>query len=171
MASCGPAPASRAVAPAPPAPVAGSEPAGTTVVVVTVDGARWEEVFRGVDPALGGAYGLREHELIDARSLVPNLAGLVSGYGAALGAPEVGAEIRASGPNFVSLPGYTELFTGRGPSTCRDNACGATTEPTVIDELTARFGCSPEDAAVVTSWPDIGRVAAMRPDCSSMSSA
>jgi hypothetical protein len=148
----------------------GAEPAGTTVVVVTVDGARWEEVFRGVDPALGRAYGLRESEVVDARSLVPNLAGLTAGYGAALGAPEVGVEMRASGPNFVSLPGYTELFTGRGPSACRDNACGAIAEPTVIDDLALRFGCSPEDAAVVTSWPDIGRVAAMRPDCSSMSS-
>ena len=170
MASCGPVPATRAPAPVAAPPAEPSEPGGTTVVVVTVDGVRWEEVFRGVDPALGAAYGLREHELIDARSLVPNLAGLISGYGAAFGAPEVGTEMRASGPNFVSLPGYTELFTGRGPSTCRDNACGATTEPTVIDDLTARFGCSPEGAAVITSWPDIGRVAAMRPDCSTMSS-
>jgi len=101
---------------------------------------------------------------------VPSLSALAVASGAAFGAPELGSEIRASGPNFVSLPGYTELFTGRGPSSCADNACGAVSEPTLIDELSARYGCLPEGAAVVTSWPDIGRVVAQRPDCTTMSS-
>jgi hypothetical protein len=43
-------------------------------------------------------------------------------------------------------------------------------EPTLIDDISVRFGCRPEAAAVITSWPDIGRVAATRPDCTTMSS-
>ncbi len=170
LSSCGPAEPPRA------APQRGSlvdhatASTGTTVVVVTLDGARWEEVFRGVDPELARAYGLGESELLDARALVPHLSGLVSGYGAALGAPELGAQMRASGPNFISLPGYAELLTGRGPSFCHDNSCALVTEPTVLDELTARYGCVPEDAVVITSWPDIGRVAAQRSECTTMSS-
>ena len=170
LASCGPAAPLRSAAVSEPLPALAPEPIGTTVVLVTIDGARREEVFRGVDGVLGRGHGLRESELLDARALVPSLHALTVAYGAAFGAPELGGEIRASGPNFVSLPGYTELLTGRWPSSCADNACGAVREPTLIDDLAARFGCSPGAAAVLTSWPDIGRVAAQRPDCTTMSS-
>ena len=170
LASCGPAgrPQSAPVAEVPAAAEAG--PIDTTVVFVTIDGARREEVFGGVDRALAQSHGLRPAEALDARALVPNLSALRADSGAAFGASALGGEIRASGPNFVSLPGYTELFTGRGPSSCADNSCGAVSEPTLVDDISARFGCLPAAAAVVTSWPDIGRVAATRPDCTTMSS-
>jgi len=170
LGSCGPAGPQRSALVAEPLPVAGLEPVGTTVVLVTIDGARREEVFRGVDATLARAHGLRASEELDARALVPNLSALMVEYGAAFGAPALGSEIRASGPNFVSLPGYTELLTGRAPPSCADNACGAVREPTLADDISARFGCSPETTAVVTSWPDIGRVAAQHPECTTMSS-
>jgi hypothetical protein len=37
---------------------------------------------------------------------------MIAGGGAALGAPEHGAEIAASGPAFKSVPGYIEIFSG-----------------------------------------------------------
>jgi hypothetical protein len=171
VASCGPTDPGRVTALGASATIAAdTETWGTTVVVLAIDGARWQEVFRGVDAELGKSYGLASTELLDARALVPNLAALLEGYGAALGAPEVGGEMRASGPNFVSLPGYSEILSGRGPSGCKDNSCAGPSEPTVIDDLTARHGCSPGSVAVVTSWPDIGRVAAQRAECATISS-
>ncbi len=171
VASCGPTDAGRIRAEvASPARGLDTESWGTTVVVIALDGARWQEIFRGVDPMLAKSYGLAPSELLDAPALLPNLAALVEGYGAALGAPEVGGEIRASGPNFISLPGYSEILSGRGPSGCKDNGCAGPSEPTVIDDLTAQHGCSPRAVAVVTSWPDIGRVAAQRAECATISS-
>src|SRR5439155_19000501 len=69
----------------------------------------------------------------------------------------------ASGPNFVSLPGYTELFTGRAPIACSDNDCARTHLPTVADELRA-CARSPREVAIFSSWPQIERAASSRPD-------
>jgi len=145
-------------------------PADVTVVILTIDGARSREVFQGTDPALARAQRLRAGRVLDARALVPNISSLAANPGAALGVPRFSREMRASGPNFVSLPGYAELLTGRGPSFCRDNGCRGPSEPTLLDELTARYGCSPQASAVVTSWPDIGRIASQHAECITMSS-
>src|SRR5262245_34502845 len=83
-----------------------SAPATRTVVLVAIDGVRWHEVFEGVDPALADRYGLTRSERLDAESLTPNLHRLMTREGAAIGAPGEGPEMVASGPNFMSLPGY-----------------------------------------------------------------
>src|SRR5262245_1253105 len=68
-------------------------PPATRLVLVTLDGVRWQDTF--------GAH---------ARELLPNLYGRVIDRGVALGAA---TPLSASGPNFVSLPGYRELLSGR----------------------------------------------------------
>jgi len=141
-------PSARALA-SPPRPVL------TTVVLVALDGVRWQEVFRGIDPVLAE----KSHMAQDDRDadLAPNIHRLIATRGAALGAD--GAEIRASGPNFVSLPGYTEMLTGRR-SACRDNDCAPIDRPTLLDELAAS---SPSPLAVISSWERIERVVAREP--------
>lgn len=131
----------------------------THVVIVTLDGARGHELFGGADAELAARHGLKPEERLSARELAPNLWALVEGGAVVLGAP--GAPMRASGPNFVSLPGYAEIMTGRGPSCCRDNDCRWVSEPTLIDDLALAHGGDGSLAAVVSSWPDIGRVVAM----------
>src|SRR5689334_22503125 len=42
------------------------------VVLVTIDGVRWQEIFSGVDPALSGEAAPRG-EAASARGLTPNL--------------------------------------------------------------------------------------------------
>lgn len=125
------------------------------VVVVTLDGVRFREVFEGVDPELARARGVPPTAWQSAADLLPNLHRLMSRDGAALGAPGLGPGISASGPNFVSLPGYSEIFSGRRVTGCTDNACRGSNAPSVADELAERRWHS----AVVTSWPDIARVA------------
>lgn len=104
------------------------------VALVTLDGVRPEE-------ALGGAEAL------------PGLEALAAS-GVALGRAE---PFEASGPNFVSLPGYTELYTGIGPSRCADNDCTSAGAPTLVDRVVRQHG--EEDAAVIASWEPIRRVA------------
>ncbi len=156
--------ATHGVAAAPPPP---EQP--THVVIVTLDGARPREIFEGVDPELARAQGLPEAAVVAAHTLLPNLSELM-GAGAVFGSAADGAPMQASGPNFVSLPGYTELMTGRGPSSCADNGCRWVGEHTLVDDLTRARGCRSERAAVVSSWPDIGRVVALRAECATVSS-
>ena len=128
------------------------------VVLVVLDGARWQEVYGGVDPKLAAG----AHVRLDATPM-PRLRASVAARGVAIGAPGHGAIVRASGPNFVSLPGYTELFTGRTPTSCGDNYCGRTPVPTVADELGAHAD-SPGEVAVIASWPEIERAASVSPE-------
>jgi len=145
-----------------------TKPRPVTVVLLAIDGVRWQDVFRGVDPNLTEASVARVDRL-RAEALMPNLYGLAENGGVLVGAPDSGASVFASGPELLSLPGYTEMLTGRRVHGCRDNSCGATTEPTLADEIASSPGVRTEDVAVITSWPDIGRVAAQHPDRIAMS--
>lgn len=138
-------------------PDAWSEP--TQVVLVTLDGSRFGEIFVGVDPALAADHHLPAERVVSAAQLMPHLHELISA-GVALGAPGHGAAISASGPDFVSLPGYSEIFSGRRVTACKNNGCDGSNAPSVADQLVEQARGS---AAVVTSWPDIARVAAANP--------
>jgi hypothetical protein len=178
FASCAPAPL-REVAPilagvSPaalpiPSPPAGTRPSvprdgGTvvrSVVVVTIDGARWQEIFRGADPAFANDEDLEDGA---PERVTPTLHRWMSSEGVGFGAPGHG-EVRASGPKFVSLPGYTEIFTGR-PSRCHSNGCGPIQVPTLVDELLDEG----KDALIVSSWERIARAAAEDPSRVELSS-
>ncbi len=131
----------------------------TQVVLVTLDGSRFEEIFSGVDPVLAAEQRLPAERIVSAEELMPHLHGLMRA-GVALGAPGHGGAISASGPEFVSLPGYSEIFSGRRVTACKNNSCSGSHVPSVADQLVEQARGS---AAVVTSWPDIARVAAANP--------
>ena len=127
------------------------------VIVVALDGARFREIFAGTDPELSRRQNLPEERQKNAPQLMPHLHALITGAGAALGAPGHGASISASGPDFLSLPGYSEIFSGRRVTSCRDNGCQGSGAPSIADELAEAPAAW--KTAVVTSWPDIARVA------------
>ena len=139
-----------------------ASPPPVAIVVVTLDGVRWHEVFEGVDAKLAASHGLAPSEVVGAAELTPNLHRIVATHGAALGAPGVGATISASGPNFVSLPGYAELLSGRRRTGCRDNQCTGSGAPTLLDDFGAGSLRETAQVALFTSWPDIARVASER---------
>ncbi|HEX9104133.1 MAG TPA: hypothetical protein VF997_18100, partial [Polyangia bacterium] len=114
-------------------------PAATpALILVTIDGAIAADVF-------------------DARTM-PTLAALAA-RGVALGG--AAAPMVASGPRFVSLPGYREILTGRRHTDCVDNDCPALDEPSLLDELRATDAPDPSDVAVVASWETIARAASI----------
>jgi hypothetical protein len=112
-----------------------------SLVLVTIDGARAEEVLGRAD-------------------LLPNLHRLVD-RGIALGGAD--APMIASGPRFVSLPGYREILTGRRGTTCRDNDCAALDEPTLLDELRLAGGLSSDDVVAIASWEVVDRAVSIAP--------
>ena len=130
--------------------------ASRTAVLVAIDGVRWQDVFGGVDAELADAKGLTPEERVDMTHLVPNLHRLMTRDGAVIGAPASTTPMRASGPNYVSLPGYMEMLTGRRDTGCTSNACGEVPFATIADDVAERGGL----AAVVASWPGIEHAAA-----------
>lgn len=127
-------------------------PQKTSYILVALDGVRWQEIFEGSDPT-------RTDEVVSARDLTPHIHALAD-RGVALGAPGH-TEFSASGPNFVSLPGYSEMLVGRPPA-CTDNDCSQTPSFTLIDGFAERYGA--ETVAAFTSWRNIERVAASGSD-------
>ncbi|MDF2693806.1 MAG: hypothetical protein K0S65_2189 [Labilithrix sp.] len=111
--------------PAAPRDVEGGRGVDAPVVIVAIDGVRWQEVFQGTDRT-------RTSSALPASSLFKNLHGLGHERGAFVGAPGHGI-IAASGPNYVSLPGYTEILGGRA-SRCTNNECARTALPSILDE-------------------------------------
>ena len=124
------------------------------VVVVTLDGARFQEIFWGVDAAQARESGTPTRVRENARELMPNLHRQMTEQGAALGAGR-GPHISASGPDFVSLPGYAEIFTGRRATGCLDNGCPGASFESIADQVAAQSGAK---SAIITSWPAIERV-------------
>jgi hypothetical protein len=137
------------------APASGRAPVARhvdTVVVIAIDGVRWQEVF----------------EDGDRKPSTPELRDIATRSGAALGAPGHGATISASGPEFVSLPGYLELLTGIGPSGCTSNRCQVS-HPTLADDFAVEPGVGPDQVAVIASWDGIARAASLDPSCITLS--
>jgi hypothetical protein len=130
------------------------------VVLITVDGVRWQEIFQGVEAARAKSAGLAGCDVVTAAQLLPNLSAL-AGSGVALGGD--GGEMVSSGPNFVSLPGYRELLTGRAGGSCTHNLCGPIDERTLLDELRG------EEPAVIASWEKLTNAAARDPRVATVS--
>jgi hypothetical protein len=129
------------------------------VILVTIDGVRWQEIFRGADPDLAAEADLPRGELRTARALTPNLHRLFFDGGTVLGDPRLGEPFLASGPRYVSLPSYLEIMTGAA-SGCDGNECQPEVGWTIAAEV-ARRGAR-GGSAVFSSWSTISR--AVPPD-------
>lgn len=138
---------SQQVSPSPPSPLAVVErpETPTVVILVTVDGVMWQDIFEG--SVLHFPDGSSKENFLGRQLLFPNLFR----YGRAMGAPGYGQPILASGPNFVSLPGYTELFTGTSHTGCGNNFCDGAQVPTLADDIRSHAK-SPDNVAVFSSW-------------------
>jgi hypothetical protein len=134
------------------------ERAESAVVLVVLDGVRAQELFGGADARLAREHGLDSRPWASPRELTPNLHRMLDTDAVAIGAPGHGAEIAASGPRFISLPGYLEIFAGRPDPGCEGNNCDRPPARTIADDVRESSGAG--DFAMVTSWPNIARAAA-----------
>jgi hypothetical protein len=129
----------------------------SAVVLVVLDGVRWQEVFNGADRTLARQHGVNPSPWASPRALMPNLQHMIDTQGMAIGAPGHGWEIATGGSQRISLPSYREIFTGRADPTCLSNDCAQPLGRTVADDV--YDACGPRDVAVVASWPTIARAA------------
>jgi hypothetical protein len=133
----------------------------SAVVLVVLDGVRWQEIFNGVDRTMTRQRGTTALAPTGPDDLMPNLHRLIESEGLAIGAPGHGGEISATGPQFISLPGYIEIFSGKPDFGCHWNECAPAPVRTMTDQIQDASGV--DDVALVASWPNIARAASAAP--------
>ncbi len=95
------------------------------VIVVTIDGMRWQEVFGGADRTLitgadGGVVDTvstlrrfwRDDRVARQQATMPFLSTIMAERGILLGDSAAGSVMRVANNQRFSYPGYNELFTG-----------------------------------------------------------
>lgn len=105
------------------------------VIIVTLDGLRWQEVFGGADDSLlddklGGVRDLpgvkrrywRETASERREALMPFLWGTVTKQGQVFGNPRRGAQAVSTNGLKFSYPGYSEMFCGVADARVDSNA-------------------------------------------------
>lgn len=112
------------------------------VVLVSIDGVRWQEVFAGADPKLHQQpQWVKTPELIRAfkpgqpELLMPFLHNTVMQQGITVGDRSQGSAINVSNPYQISYPGYQELLAGFSDPSIRSNNKVANPNVTVLEWL------------------------------------
>lgn len=147
-------------------------PATENVVLIMIDGVRWQEVFSGADAALmsaedGGVGSSDTSALREAfwrgsaaarrSALMPFLWGTVASEGAIYGNPDLGSHARVENPMWFSYPGYNEALAGFPDSTIDSNDAPPNANVTVFEWLSRRPGFRGRVAAFGT-WDAFPRI-------------
>lgn len=129
------------------------------VVLITLDGLRWQELFRGLDIRLASddSYSKQQSELMRqfwdddpaarARLLFPFLHGNVFEQGSVIGNRDLCSCARVANPWYFSYPGYSEILTGVVNETINSNRKIPNPERTVHELLEGIDGFAGRTAA------------------------
>ena len=123
------------------------------VIVVTLDGMRWQEIFDGADRGLitgpdGGVADTtftlrrfwRDDRAARRQAMMPFLSGVVADRGILLGDSAAGSLMRVANDRRFSYPGYNELFTGEPDPRIDSNNKVPNPNVTVLEWLAGRPG-------------------------------
>lgn len=131
------------------------------LVLVTLDGLPWTEVFRGADPQRAADTAFTpQAELIrkdfldpaDRRAaLMPFLTAVVAKDGVLLGDRDHGSCAAVANTRWFSYPGYNEILTGRPDPTIQSNAHGPNANVSFLEWLNRRPGFHGK-VEVAASW-------------------
>lgn len=139
------------------------------VILITLDGARIEEVFGGLDRAvlqsqLNDRQRLEDQPVYkrfwadtpEARrqKLMPFFWGtLMRDAGSVAGNPARGSRVHLSNGHWFSYPGYSEILVGRAhDDTIKSNDAVRNPYPTVLEFLQKDAGLSKVQAGAFASW-------------------
>lgn len=143
--------------------VSGPIRAAENVVLITIDGVRWQELFRGLDRRLAEHedYSARSDELLsrfwrdadtDRRGLImPFVYQALTGQGVMIGDRDQGSCARMSNDWNFSYPGYNEILSGVTNDSINSNAKVPNPERTFL-ELLQQHPAFAGRAAAFGSW-------------------
>jgi hypothetical protein len=131
----------------------GADPRPRNVILVTIDGLRWQEVFRGAEEAFftkeagGVPVPVREALRRDfwaatpaerRQKLMPFFWSTVLQQGQVYGNRDAGSRVSVSNPQWISYPGYNEILTGAPSSVVVTNALIPNPHVTVLGWLNTK---------------------------------
>lgn len=137
------------------------EPLPENVVLVTVDGVRWQELFRGPDRALldpdrdRGWLNLLEREPTPEgrrAGLMPYLWKDLIPRGVAIGNRDLGSRMEVKNPHRFSYPGYAELLRGKPVPGIDSNVRRFSPSETVLQFVRRNLRLSYAEVAAYASW-------------------
>ncbi len=137
--------------------------ASENIVIVTMDGMRWQEIFGGADSLLtndtAGRYStnyIKENfwaatDEDRKRKLMPFFWNEVAAKGVILGSRKYGNNFENANPYFFSYPGYNEIFTGYPDTAVNSNDKILNKNENVLEFLNKQQGFKGKVAAF-GSW-------------------
>lgn len=132
------------------------------VVIVTLDGMRWQEVFKGVDSAIivNKKFTSDSEQVtknfwssaINERraKLFPFVWNTVAQYGQLYGNRTKGSEVNNANPYKFSYPGYNEIFTGYPDTAVNSNDKIPNRNENVLEFINKQKGYTGKVAAFAT---------------------
>jgi len=140
------------------------------LIVVTFDGYRWKDVFRGADSALlfAAAKGRKDSaELINnfwgkdererRKKLMPFFWKTFGIKGQVYGNRDLGSNVNVKNKYWFSYPGYNEIFTGYADTIINSNDYPANPNITVQEFINKQPGYR-NSVAAFTSWVAFERI-------------
>ncbi|WP_019961555.1 alkaline phosphatase family protein [Woodsholea maritima] len=128
------------------------------VILISVDGVRWEEVFRGPDPELTANEDFTDRaEQLNAdflsqddpaRALMPFSHDVIAQQGVLIGNRDAGSCGQLSNTMIFSYPGYNEILTGKADPRINSNAKIPNANVTILEWLNQQ----PEHAGKVYAF-------------------
>ncbi len=133
------------------------------IIIVTLDGMRWQEIFKGLDPVLSAdstftrdrdglksKYAAATEQESRAR-LFPFLWKTVAEKGQLYGNRRYGNKVDNANPYWFSYPGYNEIFTGYPDTAVNSNDKILNKNENVLEFLNKQKGFQGKVAAF-TTW-------------------
>jgi hypothetical protein len=140
------------------------------IIIVTTDGLRWQEVFKGIDPVLvadknfnqGDSAAIMKQyggssEAIKRRNLLPFLWDSIVTLGQIYGNRAFGNKVDNSNPYWFSYPGYSEIFCGFVDTLINTNDYQPNPNTNVL-EFINKHEAFKERVAVFAAWDAFDRI-------------
>ncbi len=149
----------------------------TNVIIITLDGARTQEIFGGLDLAVFKSAD-KEAEKTAAyknfwadtpkqrrEKLMPFFWGtLMRSHGSIAGNRDLKSSVQTTNKLFFSYPGYSEILTGEAhDDVIKSNSHPQNPFPSVLDFLNRKFAAGPNAVAEFSSWDAFMRIATNKP--------
>ena len=141
---------------------------GDNVVLITIDGARTEEIFGGLDLDVLRST-LRSNQKVEEtswykrfwattreerrRKLMPFFWSLVTEHGSIAGDPQAGSAVHLRNRHWFSYPGYAEILLGEPhDDVIKSNDPVRNPYPTVLEAIREGKGLPAEKVATFAGW-------------------
>jgi hypothetical protein len=158
-----------------------AQPPSRNVILITLDGARHQEIFTGLDPGIVRE-GLKENQTLEGSALYRTFWAetaearrakvmpffwneWVVRHGSIAGNPARGSRVTLTNTHRFSYPGYAEILTGAAHDAEIDsNDNRRYPFATVLDVLQRRLGVSATEVAAFGSWETFNWIVSNRED-------